>query len=112
LLFITLLILEAVNDRAIIDLVLFLAAITYGPLLGLFTFGILMKNRTVSGWPVVLICILAPAICFLLNYLTTLKWDAPFLGGYKFGNELLIINGAITFAGLWIISKRTMPAHE
>ncbi|HTF06137.1 MAG TPA: sodium:solute symporter [Bacteroidia bacterium] len=112
LLFITLLILEAVNDRAIIDLVLFLAAITYGPLLGLFTFGILMKARTVSGWPVVLICIIAPAVCFLLNYLTTLKWDSPFLGGYKFGNELLIINGAITFIGLWIISKRTAPAHE
>lgn len=111
LLFITLLILEEVNDRAIIDTILFLASITYGPLLGLFSFGILVKKRTISGWPVVLVCVLAPLICFLLNYLTTINKDAPTFGGYKFGNELLIINGALTFIGLWIISKRTV-AHE
>jgi len=112
LLFVTLLILKALNDRSIIDLILFLAAITYGPLLGLFSFGILMKQRTVSGPVVVAICILAPAICFLLNFMTTLKSETPFLGGYKFGNELLIINGGLTFIGLWLISKRTQTQHE
>lgn len=104
LLFITLLILKAVNDRAIIDLILFLATITYGPLLGLFAFGIMMKGRSVSGWPVVLVCLLGPAISFFLA-------DAPFFGDYKFGNELLIVNGAIVFIGLWLISKRT-ATHE
>ena len=112
LLFVTLLILKALNDRSIIDLILFLAAITYGPLLGLFTFGIMMKSRTVAGPLVVAICVLAPAICFLLNYLTTLQTGTPFLGGYKFGNELLIINGGLTFVGLWIISKPTQLTHE
>lgn len=111
LLFLTLLILEVVNNRAIIDLILFLATITYGPLLGLFAFGIFMKGRTVSGWPVVVVCLLAPTISFLLNYLTTLSPDDPYFGGYKFGNELLIINGALTFIGLWIISKR-LATHE
>ncbi len=112
LLFLTLLLLKAVNDRSIIDLILFLAAITYGPLLGLFTFGILMKKLTVQGPKIILICILGPAICFLLNYLTTIKFETPFLGGYKFGNELLIINGALTFLGLWSISKPTTTTHE
>jgi Na+/proline symporter len=133
LLFITLLILQAVNDRAIIDLILFLATITYGPLLGLFAFGILMKNRNVQGWRIVAICILAPAICFVLNFIANVKHDysftggyifgsgmegliyhvkgTPYFGGYKFGNELLIINGAIVFLGLLFISKRT-PANE
>lgn len=111
LLFVTLLILEAVNDSSIIDLILFLATITYGPLLGLFAFGILMKNRTVTGWPIVFVCVFAPAVCFLLNYLTKINATDPYFGGYKFGNELLIINGAIVFFGLWIISKRT-TTHE
>lgn len=107
LLFITLLILEAINDRAIIDLILFLATITYGPLLGLFAFGIIMKNRSVKGWPIVVICLLAPTISFILNYLAT----KDYFGGYRFGNELLIVNGAIVFFGLLIISKR-IPSNE
>lgn len=107
LLFITLLLLKAFTDRAIIDLILFLAAITYGPLLGLFAFGIFVKNRTVSGWPVVAICLLAPTICFFLNYFAGPPDQINYFGGYRFGNELLIINGGLVFLALWIISKRT-----
>lgn len=107
LLFLTLLVLKAINDSAIIDLILFLAAITYGPLLGLFAFGILVKNRTVSGWPVVIICLLAPTICFFLNYFTK-----DIEGGYKFGNELLIINGGLVFLSLFAISKRYTPNEQ
>lgn len=110
LLFLTLLVLKAVNDKAIIDLILFLATITYGPLLGLFAFGILVKKRTVHGWPVVIVSLLAPTICFVLNYLAKNMEPGTFLGGYKFGNELLIINGGLTFIGLFIISKRL--THE
>lgn len=107
LLFIVLLGLKAVNDKAIIDLILFLATITYGPLLGLFAFGILAKSRTVSGWPVVAITVMSPVICYVLNNLAT----NDILGGYRFGNELLIVNGALTFFGLWSISK-PVSAHE
>lgn len=106
LLFLVLLVLKAINDKAIIDLILFLASITYGPLLGLFAFGIIMKKRTVSGWLVVLTCLLAPAICYALSYLT--KQDKT---GYQFGNELLIVNGALVFLGLWMISK-PIAKHE
>ena len=107
LLYVTLLILKAVSDKAIIDLILFLASITYGPLLGLFAFGILNKTRTVSGWPVVVICLCAPAVSYLLNYFA----KQGTFGGYMFGNELLIINGALVFFGLWLISKPN-PVHE
>lgn len=119
LLFIVLLVLKAVNNKAIIDLILFLASITYGPLLGLFTFGILMKKRTVHGWPVVLVCLLAPAICFLLNFIAghdaSLKHEPgaivfSIFNGYRFGNELLIINGLLTFCGLWLISRKQTPS--
>ncbi len=111
LLFLTLLVLKAINDAAIIDLILFLAAITYGPLLGLFAFGIFMKNRTVSGWPIVAICLTAPAICFFLNYFAGPPDAINYFGGYRFGNELLIINGGIVFLSLLAISKRA-PSNE
>jgi Na+/proline symporter len=121
LLFLVLLLLYKYSNKAIIDLILFLASITYGPLLGLFAFGILTK-RSVSGWPVVLVCILAPAISYGLDFVAThdlsLK-HAPdaitfnCFKGYRFGNELLIINGLITFAGLWILSKAKMEiSHD
>ena len=106
LLFLVLLLLKAINDEAIIDLILFLASITYGPLLGLFAFGILMKKRTVSGWLVVVICVLAPVVCYLLSYITKQNKE-----GYQFGNELLIVNGALVFLGLLAISKR-ISSHE
>jgi Na+/proline symporter len=109
LLLIVMLVLNVVNDRAIIGMILFLASITYGPLLGLFAFGILTK-RSVRGWGVVIACCIPPLICYLLR--TTAKADTTgqFLGGYKFGNELLIINGLLTFTGLWLISKKAEPA--
>jgi Na+/pantothenate symporter len=121
LLFFALLLLKAVNDNAVIDLILFLATITYGPLLGLFAFGLFMKGRTVKGWPVVVVCVLAPAICFLLNFLSvhdvSLKHAEGALtfdifNGYIFGNELLIINGLLVFTGLFAISVKTQPADH
>lgn len=114
LLLLAMLILRAVNERAIIDLILFLASITYGPLLGLFAFGILTK-RSVSGWPVVLVCCLAPAICFLLDFVASHDQSLnhpegaitfSIFNGFRFGNELLIINGLLVFCGLWFFSRK------
>ncbi|MCK7559714.1 hypothetical protein MKQ70_34135 [Chitinophaga sedimenti] len=83
-----------------IDTVLFLAAITYGPMLGLFAFGILHQQKIWDKGSV-LVCLIAPALCFILS-----KNAQNWLGGYKFGNELLILNGLFTYIGLWLISKK------
>lgn len=88
-----------VNDPSMIGLLLKIAAYTYGPLLGLFTFGILTK-RIVNDKLVPYICVAAPLICFILD-----KFQKQLLGSFEVGLELLIINGAITFIGLLFISK-------
>lgn len=94
------LIMKAVDSQDLIDMVLTVAAYTYGPLLGLFFFGILTK-RSLNDVLVPIICVLAPAICYVLS--TNSK---AWLGGYQFSYELLIVNGLLTFGGLWLISKK------
>ena len=104
LLLFALLVLKIVNDPTIIQLILFLATITYGPLLGLFAFGILTK-RSAKGWGVVIACCIPPVICFCLRTIAKNDTTNTFLGGYKFGNELLILNGLLTFIGLLLVSQ-------
>jgi hypothetical protein len=82
-----------------ISVILKVASYTYGPILGLFSFGILLK-RNVTDKFVPFICLAAPLICFLIDY----NQDS-LLMGFKLGPELLIINGLITFLGLLIVSK-------
>ncbi len=95
---------KEINERSVIDAVLNIAGYTYGPLLGLFSFGVLTK-RVVNDKLVPLICVISP----ILSYLISLNAEKLF-GGYKISLEILIINGLITFIGLWIISKR--PVRE
>ena len=76
------------------------AGYTYGPLLGLFAFGILTKRKLYDKLAP-FVCLLAPAICYTLQY-----FSATILGNYQIGIEMLILNGGITFAGLWAISKK------
>jgi Na+/proline symporter len=93
------LIFKWIDNKSIIDLLLKIAAYTYGPLLGLFAFGILTKRTLQDKWAAIP-CFIAPVLCLLLdNYQNTL------LGNFKIGQELLIINGLFTFIGLWLISK-------
>ncbi|MEK7255770.1 MAG: sodium:solute symporter [Bacteroidota bacterium] len=87
------------NDRTVIDLVLRLAGYTYGPLLGMFAFGLLTK-RQVWDRLVPVVCIASPLLTYVVNA-NSQAW----LGGYKFGYELLIFNGLVTFLGIWAISK-------
>lgn len=89
------------NDKSIIDLVFLIANYTYGPLLGLFAFAIIVK-RKLKALFVPIICILSPVICYFLEYYAPIWW-----GGYKFGNEILLVNGLLTFIGLFLISKKT-----
>jgi SSS family transporter len=89
-----------VNDPSMIGLILKIAGYTYGPLLGLFGFGILTK-RSVNDRVVPIICVLAPVICFLIDYYQSYIFDT-----FRIGLELLIINGLLTFIGLLIVSKK------
>jgi Na+/proline symporter len=89
-----------IGNPSMIDVILKVAAYTYGPLLGLFTFGIVLKRNVLDKW-VPLVCILSPLLCLIID----LNQKALF-GSFEIGNELLIINGLITFMGLLIISKK------
>jgi hypothetical protein len=87
-----------------IGVILKVAAYTYGPLLGLFTFGIITK-RQVNDKLVPAICILAPVLCYFLD-----KYQKALFGNFEIGLELLLINGFITFLGLFLISKKPITA--
>jgi solute:Na+ symporter, SSS family len=89
---------RAVNDDSVISAVFTAAGYTYGPLLGLYAFG-LMTDRPVRDRWVPVVCILSPIICYLLNL-----YSEELMHGYKFGFELLIINGLLTFVGLTLLS--------
>jgi Na+/proline symporter len=88
-----------IDNRSIIDLILKLAGYTYGPLLGLFAFGVFTKHK-LNEKLVPIVCILSPFITYLLA-----ENSVRLFGGYKFGYELLLVNGLITFAGLFLLRK-------
>lgn len=87
------------KNEHLIDILYQVASITYGPLLGLFAFG-LSNKRVVNDKLVPLICILAPIICFVLNN-NSKSWF-----NYSFDFELLLLNGLLTYIGLFFISKK------
>ncbi|HXL57120.1 MAG TPA: sodium:solute symporter [Chitinophagaceae bacterium] len=98
--FVSVMIFKWINNKSIIDIILKVAGFTYGPLLALFAFGIFTKRRLYEGPPVLIVCIVAPALCY---YLST--HAAAWFNGFQIGIELLLINAIITFIGLWFISK-------
>jgi len=93
------LIFKVLNNKSIIDAVYTIASYTYGPLLGLFAFGLFTKLRP-RDKIVPYIAIASPMLCFGLNTFTTNVFN------YPLGYELLIINGLITFVGLWFLSLK------
>ena len=88
-------------DKALIDKLFTIAGYTYGPLLGLYAFGLFTRFKVKDKW-VPLVAILSPIICYVLS-----DNSAAWLG-YKFGFELLILNGLLTFIGLIILRKRAL----
>ncbi len=101
--FICILVFQALGSRTIIDKILELAGYTYGPLLGLFTFGIITKRGLPNSFVIALIALASPVLCYFAQL------AAPkYLGGYAIGIEILIINGFITFLGLLMISKKSL----
>lgn len=91
---------KELNQAALISTILKVAAYTYGPLLGLFAFGILTKRVVKDNW-VPFVCLLSPILCYILS-LNSKVW----LNGYVFGLEMLILNGLLTCIGLFIISRK------
>ncbi len=90
---------RAFNSTSLIDAIYTLASYTYGPLLGLFVFGLFTKKQT-NDRLVPYICIASPLVCYALDTITQHIW------GYHFGYELLMLNGLFTFLGLSIKSAR------
>jgi Na+/proline symporter len=112
-----------IDDKSIIDVILKLAGYTYGPLLGLFTFGIFTKrklNDKLAFW----VCLVSPLLIFGIDLINNIEWFAnkmafdeatttslvafsnSIFSGFKIGIEILILNGMLTFFGLWMISKK------
>jgi len=100
LLFLVIMIFKAVNNQSVVMAVFKVAGLTYGPLLGLFAFGMLTKFR-IKDHLVPIVVIAAPSLSGLLNH-----FSEQLLNGYQIGFELIIINGAFTFFGLFLIRIR------
>ena len=88
------------NNSSVVDAVYVLASYTYGPILGLFAFGILMKKKVRDHY-VPLVAILSPILCFILS-----SNSETLFGGYQFSYELLIFNALFTFLGLCMLIKK------
>ena len=93
------------NNTSVVDAVYILASYTYGPILGMFAFGILMK-RSVRDKFVPYIAVIAPIICFFLQKLTIAVWD------FHFGYALIIVNALITMAGMFSLSLNPFPKER
>ena len=89
---------KTVNSTSLIDAVYIIASYTYGPLLGLFAFGLLTKY-VVNDYYVPYIAVASPLLCYLLDYGVG-QWT-----GYRFGYELLMLNALFTFTGLWLTRR-------
>ncbi len=97
---ISILLFQLLNNKAIIDTIFMVAGYTYGPLLGLFAFGIFTKIK-INERGVIPVCILAPLLTFFIE-----KYLPVYAGGFLLGNLNLLVNGMLTFGGLWGLRKR------
>ena len=91
---------KAIDDPSMIGLILKIAAFTYGPLLGLFAFGMFTQRAVRDRW-VPVVALSAPVLCWLVD-----RYQQALFGDWQVGLEVLLLNGALTFAGLWLLSRR------
>jgi SSS family transporter len=96
---------KQLNQSSVLDAIFTIAAYTYGPLLGLFAFGLFSK-QFVNDKLVPLVSVFPPIICYVM-YMNSADW----FSGYKFGYELLLLNGLLMYAFLYVISKKNRPTH-
>jgi Na+/proline symporter len=100
-LFIVIVLFNMINDSSVVGMIFKVASYTYGPLLGLYAFGLFQKSKIVKDKLVPIICLLAPLFTFLLNENSKVLFN-----GYVFDNELIIINGLLTYIGLYVSSSQ------
>jgi SSS family solute:Na+ symporter len=100
LLIVVILLFRAINNQSVVVAVFKVAGYTYGPILGLFLFGLLTKRKVLDKW-VPLVAVIAPVITYLIS-----SYSEELFFGYKFGFELLILNGMLVLAGLFLLSKK------
>ncbi len=93
------LIIEAIGSRNVIDTIYILASYTYGPLLGLFAFGLFTRRRVRDRF-IPYIAIASPVVCYLTDHFVSATT------GYQFGYEMLMVNGLLTFCGLMALGWR------
>ena len=94
---------KVLNSTSLIDAVYIIAGYTYGPLLGLFAFGLFTRLRPCDSWAPY-ICVASPLLCYGADALAQSLWN------YHFGYELLMLNGLLTFLGLWLSARYTRSA--
>lgn len=104
LVFMTIVAFNEVNNRSVVGAVFKAAGFTYGPLLGLFAFGLSQKVAITDKW-VPYICLGSPMLSFILD-----QYSEVWFNGYAFGFEILLVNAAITYLGLVLVSNRKKPA--
>lgn len=97
------LVFRALNSTSVIDAIYILCSYTYGPLLGLFAYS-LFTRRPTDDRRVPYICLAAPIICLAIDFVTQT------MTGYQFGYELLMLNGMLTFGGLWLAGQPIVKA--
>jgi Na+/proline symporter len=95
-----------IDNKSIIGVILDLAGYTYGPLLGLFAFGIFTRRSLPDRWTITAICLLAPTSSGFISH-----YAGTWFGGFQIGIELLLINGILTYLGLHAISKKPLPTN-
>lgn len=100
LMFFAILFFRWINDQSVINAVFVIAGYTYGPLLGLYAFGLFTKMQVKDKW-VPYLAVAAPLIAYIIS-----KNSQEWLWGYKFGFEVLILNGLLMFFGLYLARKR------
>ncbi len=106
LLFLIILIFNVINDDSVINSIFRAAGYTYGPLLGLFAFGMLTKLKVKDKY-VLWVCLAAPIVAFIID-----SNSAQWFNGFKFGFSILIFNGLLTFLGLLLISSRSLGLFD
>lgn len=125
--FLMILLFKAIDNKSIIDIILKVAGFTYGPLLGLFFFGIISK-RKIDDSKAIWVCLLAVVLILGIDFFNNIEWygkqlkletatiesvhnmSAAVFGKFKIGYELLIYNGLLTYLGLFLISKKSSEA--
>jgi Na+/proline symporter len=124
--FIAVMVFKVIDNKSIIDVILKVAGFTYGPLLGLFAFGILTK-KNINDKLSIYVCLAAPLIILGIDFVNNIEWyqrqlkldesaiagiknfSVSLFGKFKIGYELLIYNGLFTYLGLLFISRKNVP---